>query len=180
MKKAEGSGQKAVRNIFSSTPCHAIRLNRPARPLYCLLPTAFCLLLSAFLPACAVDEQRGVPVEAQATVDRVTDDIAAGRVEQVYSAAADEWRAQVSAEENRKILERAREQLGRVESRAFHSGTEQGSAGSSNGATANHTLQINYQTTFERGTAMERFTLLEREGRWLLAGYSVTSDALKE
>ncbi len=106
------------------------------------------------ISGCAIDEQRNVPVEAQATVDQVTDDIAAGRVEQVYDNAADEWRAQVSAEENRKILERVRERLGRVVSRAFHSGTVQQSAGG--GASSGHTLQIAYQTTFERSIAVPR------------------------
>ncbi|MCA1592420.1 MAG: DUF4019 domain-containing protein [Acidobacteria bacterium] len=124
-----------------------------------------------------MDERRPVSPEAQATIDRVTDDLAAARDEKVYAEASDEWRAQVSAEENRKMLERVRERLGAVKSRAFHSGTEQQNAG---GEFSGHALQIAYQTTFERGTAMERFTLLEREGRWLLAGYSVTSDALKQ
>ena len=140
--------------------------------LNCLLPTAICLLLSS----CAVDERRGVPAGAQATVERVTDDVAAGRDEKVYQEAAAEWRARVSAEENARALARVRERLGRVESRALHTGREQQSAAA---PLSGHTLELVYQTRFERGSAMERFTLLERGGDWLLAGYTVTSDVLK-
>jgi hypothetical protein len=123
-----------------------------------------------------VDELRGVPAGAQAAVERVTEDVAAGRDAKVYREAAEEWRATVSAEENARTLARVRERLGRVESRALHTGREQQSAAA---PLSGHTLELVYQTRFERGSAMERFTLLERGGDWLLAGYTVTSDALK-
>ncbi|HEX8188219.1 MAG TPA: DUF4019 domain-containing protein [Pyrinomonadaceae bacterium] len=140
---------------------------------YCLLTTVYCLLLFS---SCAVDERRDVPAAALATVERVTEDVAAGRDEKVYGEAAPEWRAQVSAEENARILARVRERLGRVESRALHRGTEQQSAPA---PLSGHALELFYSTRFERGSATERFTLLERGGEWLLAGYSVNSDALK-
>ena len=140
--------------------------------LNCLLPTAICLLLSS----CAVDELRGVPAGAQATVERVTEDIAAGRDAKVYEEAAEEWRATVPAEENARTLALVRERLGRVESRALHKGREQQSAAA---PLSGHTLELVYETRFERGSAMERFTLLERGGEWLLAGYTVTSDLLR-
>ena len=113
---------------------------------------------------------------AQATVDRVTEDIAAGRDAKVYEEAADEWRAAASADENSRALTRVRERLGRVESRALHTGREQQSA---DPPLSGHTLELTYQTSFESGAAMEKFTLLERGGQWLLAGYSVDSDALR-
>lgn len=138
------------------------------------------LLLSCafFLTGCNVDDRRDVPPEASATIDRVTDDIAAGRADRVYAEAAEEWRGRVSAEENQKMLERVRERLGRVASRALDTGREQqqGAGGEPSG----HLLRLTYQTTFERGTGMEQFTLLERDGRWLLAGYSVNSNALEQ
>ncbi|HEY0170378.1 MAG TPA: DUF4019 domain-containing protein [Pyrinomonadaceae bacterium] len=140
---------------------------------YWRLSTAYCLLLFS---GCAVDERRGVPAEAQATVERVTDDVAAGRDAKVYEEAAPEWRATVSAEESARTLARVRERLGRVESRALHTGREQRSAPA---PLSGHALELVYQTRFERGSAMERFTLLERGGEWLLAGYTVTSDVLK-
>ncbi|HZT60380.1 MAG TPA: DUF4019 domain-containing protein [Pyrinomonadaceae bacterium] len=106
----------------------------------------------------------------------MTEDIEAGRDAKVYAEAADEWRAAVSADENGKILSRVRERLGRVESRALHTGREQQSA---DPPLSGHALELVYQTSFERGPAMEKFTLLERGGQWLLAGYTVSSDALK-
>ncbi len=169
LKKTAGSRQMAVGSKYKS------RLPRAARRcliFYCLLPAAICLLLSA----CAVDERRGVPAGAQATVERVTEDVAAGRDAKVYEEAAPEWRANVSAEESARTLQRVRERLGRVESRALHTGREQQSAPA---PLSGHTLELVYQTRFERGSAMERFTLLERGGEWLLAGYTVTSDLLR-
>ncbi|HEX7174915.1 MAG TPA: DUF4019 domain-containing protein [Pyrinomonadaceae bacterium] len=129
----------------------------------------------AFL-ACEVDERRQVTPEQQAAIDRVTEEIAAARDRELYDGAADEWRAVVTAEESRDNLERVRTRLGRVQSRALHTGTEKETAA---GPLTGHSLVVTYQTTFERGTGMETFTLLERDGRWLLAGYTVTSDALK-
>jgi hypothetical protein len=176
MKKADGRRQEAVKATLSR---RLLKLRISIGfDSFLRLPSApaVCLLLSAFLSGCAVDERRGVPAGAQATVERVTEDIAAGRDAKVYGEAADEWRAAVSADENGKILARVRERLGRVESRDLHTGHEQQSAGP---PLSGHALELVYQTRFERGSAMEKFTLLERGGDWLLAGYSVSSDALK-
>jgi hypothetical protein len=138
---------------------------------------AFLTLLTiCMLVGCSVDERRDVPAGAQATVERVTEDIAAGRDAKVYGEAADEWRAAVSADENAKILSRVRDRLGRVENRALNQGHEQQSAGP---PLSGHALELIYTTRFERGSATEKFTLLERGGDWLLAGYSVNSDTLK-
>jgi hypothetical protein len=179
--KAEGRRQKAVaRRAPRLASRHragergSAHHRRAARRFsFCLLLAAFCLLLCG----CAVDERRDIPAGAQATVERVTEDIEAGRDAKVYAEAAGEWRAAVSAEENGKILTRVRERLGRVESRALHTGREQQSA---DPPLSGHALELVYQTSFERGSAMEKFTLLERGGSWMLAGYSVSSDALKQ
>ena len=75
------------------------------------------------------------------------------------------------------LLVDVRERLGRVESRALRSGREQQSASA---PLSGHALEVVYQTRFERGEGVERFTLLERGGQWLLAGYSVSSDVLRQ
>ena len=165
--KAKGKRQK-----LKGKSLDALR----ARNSSLLLIFAFCLLPFVFLTSCAVDELRGVPAGAQAAVERVTEDVAAGRDAKVYEEAAEEWRATVSAEESARALARVRERLGRVESRALHQGREQQSAPP---PLSGHTLELIYETRFERGTGMERFTLVERGGDWLLARYSVNSDALK-
>jgi Protein of unknown function (DUF4019) len=169
VRKTEGSRQTAA---GSQSRRLSVRPALRRLAFHCLLPAAVCLLFSS----CAVDERRGVPAGAQATVERVTEDIAAGRDEKVYMEAAPEWRARVSAEESAGILARVRERLGRVESRALTKGTEQQSASA---PLSGHALELFYSTRFERGGATERFTLLERGGEWLLAGYTVSSDVLK-
>ena len=136
---------------------------------------ALCLVTLA-LAACAVDERRAVPPGAQALVDSVTEDIAAGREAKVYAEAAPEWRATLGETESAERLSRVRERLGRVRGRTLHTGREQQSA---TAPLSGHTLELVYRTQFERGDGMEKFTLLERGGGWLLAGYTVSSDALK-
>jgi hypothetical protein len=42
-----------------------------------------------------------------------------------------------------------------------------------------HAFIVTYQTKFERGEGMETFTLIEQNGRWVLARYLATSTALK-
>ena len=174
--KAKGKRQKAKGKSEDALRAK----NRSHIFAFCLLPFAFrvaaCLLPFAFLSGCAVDERRDVPAGAQEAVERVTEEIAAGRDEKVYEEAAEEWRASASSEESARMLSRVRERLGKVESRALHTGKEQQSASP---PLSGHTLELLYQTRFERGAAMERFTLVEREGRWLLAGYKVTSDLLR-
>ena len=107
---------------------------------------------------------RGVPAGAQAAVERVTEDVAAGRDTKVYEEAADEWRATVSAEESARALARVRERLGRVESRSLHQGREQQSAAA---PLSGHTLELVYETRFERGT--RHGTLHARRARRRLA-----------
>ena len=138
---------------------------------------ALLLSLVAVDTSCKLDERRsGIPAGAQATIDSLTDDLAAGRAGKIYEEAAEEWRREVSAEENGQIFERVRTRLGKVESRTFHRGVEQQYA---SGRLPGHTLDVSYETTFERGTGMESFTLVERDGRWQLAGYSVSSALLQ-
>jgi hypothetical protein len=136
----------------------------------------FALCLFAFAAACQVDERRDIPPAAREAVERVTEDIAAGRDAKVYEEAAEEWRSAVGAEENARLLGRVRERLGRVEARTLHQGREQQSASP---PLSGHALELTYSTRFERGSGVEHFTLLERRGEWLLAGYSVSSDLLK-
>ncbi|MFL6229760.1 MAG: DUF4019 domain-containing protein [Pyrinomonadaceae bacterium] len=147
-------------------------MKAPPRKVLCLIALLLCAA-----PGCHMDARRsGMPAAAQAVIDGLTEEIAAGNFAQVYAGAADEWRATVSAEESEKLLARVRDKLGRVESRVPVRATEQGREGS---ATPPHTISVSYNTKFERADALEAFTLVERGGRWQLARYSVNSDALK-
>ena len=135
------------------------------------------LVLLLLAAACEVDQTRGgVPAGAQAVIDKVTNDLAAGRYEEIYNEAAEEWRQAATPEESRAVLQQVRDRLGRVGGRSFHTGREQESAGADAPA---RSLIVSYQTKFERGDGIETFTLIERDGRWLMARYFVSSDALK-
>ena len=145
--------------------------------LSCVFTFAFCLSPFAFL-ACGGEERRGdIPAEAQAAVERLSEDIAAGRYGKIYAEAADEWRRDVTPEQNEEMLRRLGERLGRVESRTRQTAREQQYA---SGPLSGHTLEVSYETTFERGTALEVLALVNRDGRWQLARYRVSSEALKQ
>ena len=138
----------------------------------------FMLLACAFGgAACGVEErQSGLPSGAQAAIDSITSDMARADYDKIYTDAAEEWRQTARADESRASLERIRERLGNVLSRAQVS-AQQRESGS--GATQGRTLVVNYNTKFERADAIETFTLVERSGRWLLARYAVNSNALR-
>lgn len=133
---------------------------------------AVLLLVLTIVSACAVSERRsGLPTAAQNAIDTITDDIAAGRDDKIYQAAADEWRQATTPEQSRASFERVRNTFGKVLNRALVEGREQQASG--------HTVTASFNTRFERGDAIETFTLVERDGRWLLARYAIHSDALK-
>lgn len=147
-----------------------------------LPPSAFILFSFLMLAVgCNVGSQQrqsSIPEDAQACVDRVTADMEAGRDEKIYSEAAEEWRRNATPDESRAIFEMLRAKLGKVRERVRQTAhDEQKTTG---GETPFHRLVIRYETKFERGEGMETFTLLERDGRWLLAGYMVNSDSLKQ
>jgi hypothetical protein len=136
---------------------------------------ALLFLSVALAAACGVEQKRsGLPPEAQAAIDAVTADLARGDYEKIYAESAEEWRQTARPDESRANLERIRNTLGGVLSRAQLSAQERDA-----GAQAGRTLVVSYNTKFERADAIETFALVERSGRWLLARYAVNSNALK-
>ena len=127
--------------------------------------------------ACRQNAQRGrVPSEVQEVVTNVGDNIAQERYEQIYNESSDLWRKDVTLEQSNEVFKTLRAKLGKVESRSLHSAAEQQN---SSGALKGHVYILTYQTRFESGEGMETFTLIEENGRWLLARYFVNSTALK-
>ena len=150
--------------------------SRPTRGLY------LSVFLIAFLPVLTVSACRGdleharVPSEVLEVVDNVGDQIAQERYEQIYNESSDLWKNDVTLEQSNEVFKTLRTKLGKVETRALHSATEQQNSG---GALKGHVFILSYQTRFERGAGMETFTLIEDNGHWLLARYFVNSLALQ-
>ena len=135
------------------------------------------LSISSLCGACALKAGRnGIPLEVDSLIATFSDDLEEGRYEKIYNEAADEWRRDATLEQSNKIFETLKNKLGRPGNRVLQSASEQDS---SNGQLAGHSYVLMYETKFERGEGMETFTLVERNGRWLLARYFVNSTALK-
>jgi hypothetical protein len=155
---------------------HAARLRarRRSRTSACAL-----LLLAAFVISCRYSSfrtQTGMPPQAQAVIDAFSKDMTEGRYEKIYNDAAEEWRRISNVEQTRQFFATLREKLGPVKVRTQQTIRDQNNSG---GDVPGHSLVIVYQTAFERAEGMETFTLVDRDGRWLLAGYFVNSNALK-
>ena len=150
-------------------------VRRPSlRSGYC---TALTMLvgysLALTLVACNQGARRnGMPAGAQAALDAAIEDIDAGRYEKLYKEAADEWRRESTLDQSRATFATLQEKLGKVHVRNLQ-GVNEEQTGTA------HSVFVAYQTSFDRGDAMETFTLVERGGRWQLARYYVTSTALK-
>jgi uncharacterized protein DUF4019 len=143
--------------------------------------TPLILLLMLLILGSAVScrqetHHSGIPPAAQATLDSAMQDIDAGRYEKLYNDAADEWRKDSTLDESKATLQRVREKLGRPQGRSLITAREEQTG---TAPVAGHSLVAIYQTSFERGEAMETFTLIERGGQWYLAKYFVSSTALK-
>jgi major membrane immunogen (membrane-anchored lipoprotein) len=138
----------------------------------CLLAVSLSLLTGCALKA----SPDGIPPQAQAAIDVISNDINDGSYEKIYNEAAEEWRQAATPEQSGATFKTLKDKLGNVKGRSFHSATEQRN---SSGTLPGHSFIITYKTTFERADGMETFTLVERNGRWLLARYFVNSDGLK-
>jgi hypothetical protein len=151
--------------------------NAKVRMRSTLFVFTFAFLIFAFFAGCVLQASRsGIPPQAQEAIDGVTNDIAEGSYEKIYTEAAEEWRQAATLEQSNATFKTLKDKLGNVKGRSFHSATEQHNT---SGQLPGHSFIITYKTTFDRGDGMETFTLVERDNRWLLARYFVNSNALK-
>ena len=109
-------------------------------------------------------------------VTNVGELIAQERYDQIYDESSELWKNDVTREQSNEVFKTLRTKLGKIGSRSLNSATEQQSSG---GVLKGHVYILSYETRFERGDGMETFTLIEENGRWLLARYFVNSTALK-
>jgi|SRR5215510_2996304 len=140
------------------------------------------VFLFAFLPVLTVSacrpsvERPRVPTEVQEVVATVGDQIAQERYEQIYNESSELWKKEVTLEQSNEVFKTLHTKLGTVKSRSLNTATEQQNSG---GVLKGHVFILIYETNFERGEGMETFTLIEENGRWLLARYFVNSTALQ-
>jgi hypothetical protein len=123
------------------------------------------------------ERQSGIPTKAQETINNFTENFNAGSFDKIYLEAAEEWRSGVTLEQSNETFRTLKERLGVIKERTYTSGKQQQSP---SGALPGNSLVIRYNTRFDRAEGMETFTLIERDGRYLLAGYSVSSNLLKQ
>ena len=127
--------------------------------------------------ACATNQgSRSIPPEVESAIGTINDEIAAERYDKIYNDASELWRQDATLEQSVATFKTLRSKLGAVENRTLQAATEQQNSG---GPLKGRVYIVTYRTKFQNAEAMETFTLVERDGRWLLARYLVNSTALK-
>jgi len=135
------------------------------------------LVVALLLSGCSEAVRRtGIPAAAQTVLETAIEDIDAGRCDKLYQEASDEWRRDATLEQSKATFRALEDKLGRVRTRTFETAREEQTG---TAPIAGHSLVVVYQTSFERAEGMETFTLIERNGKWQLARYYVTSTALR-
>ncbi len=141
------------------------------------LTRALVVLVAVTSFACASNpERRRIPPEVESTIGTISEEIAAERYDKIYGEASELWRQDTTLEQSIETFKTLRTKLGLVENRMLQSVTEQQNSG---GPLKGRAYIVTYRTKFKNGEGMETFTLVERNGRWLLARYFVNSTALK-
>jgi hypothetical protein len=134
------------------------------------------LMGSVFFAGCGLKSERTtIPPEVESLIATVSEDIAEEHYEKIYEESSNLWKRDSTAEQSTAVFKTLRSKLGKVENRVIHSATEQSNSG---GPLKGHAFIISYETKFERGEAMETFTLIEENGHWKLARYFVNSTEL--
>ena len=135
------------------------------------------VVVGLLVTACGLQtERRALPAEVEAAIGTISDEIAAERYEKVYEDAAELFRQDATLEQSAATFKTLRSKVGQVENRTLQSATEQQNSG---GPLKGRVYIVTYRTKFQTAEGMETFTLVERDGRWLLARYLVNSTALK-
>ena len=138
---------------------------------------ALILLVAIVSFACAANPgHRTIPPEVEAAIATISEEIAAERYDKIYNEASELFRQDATLEQSTATFKTLRTKLGLVENRTLQSATEQQN---SSGPLKGRAYIVTYRTKFQNGEGMETFTLVERDGRWLVARYFVNSTALK-
>lgn len=150
------------------------QMRQPSRTFFVCVILVWLMLA---LAGCKASVRRsGIPAGAQTALQEAIEDIDAGRYDKLYQEASDEWRSQSSLEDSKATLQTLRNKLGLARTRTQETAREEQT---STAPVAGHSVTVIYQTTFDRGEAIETFTLVEHGGTWQLAKYYVSSSGLK-
>jgi uncharacterized protein YbcC (UPF0753/DUF2309 family) len=138
---------------------------------------ALVLVVVVMSAACATNQgTRNIPLEVESAINTISNEIAAERYDKIYTDASELWRQDATLEESTATFKKLRTKLGLIENRMPQYAREEQNSG---GPLKGRVYVVAYQTKFQGGEAMETFTMVERDGRWLLARYFVNSTALK-
>ena len=160
-------------------PVCLLARSRTLRQTRCLRSQLYVplLLLVVFGFACATNRGgQSLPPEVESTVGTLSEEIAAERYDKIYNESSELFRQDATLEQSVATFKTLRTKLGPVESRMLQSATDQQNSG---GPLKGRAYIVVYRTKFQNAEGMETFTLVERDGRWLLARYFVNSTALK-
>jgi len=150
------------------------QMRQPSRTFFVCVILVWLMLA---LAGCKASVRRsGIPAGAQTALQEAIEDLDAGRYDKLYQEASDEWRSQSSLEDSKATLQTLRNKLGLARTRTQETAREEQT---STAPVAGHSVTVIYQTTFDRGEAIETFTLVEHGGTWQLAKYYVSSSGLK-
>jgi uncharacterized protein YbcC (UPF0753/DUF2309 family) len=148
-----------------------------SRRIALIAPVLAAMALTCVTPGCGISNQRErVPSEVEEVVTNIGAHIDQERYEQIYNESSELWKQDVTLDRSNEVFKTLRSKLGKVENRSLSSASEQQNSG---GPLKGHVFILSYETRFERGGGMETFTLIEEDGRWLLARYLVNSTDLK-
>ena len=154
-----------------------MKLAPVARSVVVAFSLASVLFVSLLSFTCATNHgSRSLPPEVESAIGTINDEIAAERYDKIYNDASELWRQDATLDESTATFKKLRTKLGSVENRTLQSATEQQNSG---GSLKGRAYIVAYRTKFQNGEGMETFTLVERNGHWLLARYFVNSTALK-
>jgi hypothetical protein len=167
--------------LWSALTCQRFGKRRPVAavfPLSAISPKIGVVFLVAVLSfACATNMgSHNLPPEVDSTIGTLNDEIAAERYEKIYTDASELFRQNATLDESIATFKSLRAKLGPAETRTLQSATEQENSG---GPLKGRAYIVAYRTKFHNAEGMETFTLVEQNGRWLLARYFVNSTALK-
>jgi hypothetical protein len=140
----------------------------------CCLAVLFLVLTGL---SCGIQTERHtIPPEVESAISSVNDDIAAERYEKIYNEASELWKQDATLEQSVSNFKTLRSKLGPVENRVLQSAIQQENSG---GPLKGRAYIVTYRTKFQNSEGMETYTLVERDGRWQLARYFVSSTSLK-